>query len=460
MKKLVLFIVSFLSLTFVISCKKDFVTSSSETVLVNVPKFTKAQQDRANTILTQTLAVAVKQEAVRKYIKEKVTEQFDGDFDLLYAAHKNDKIVNGKTFSEVLFDASRNTVPAKYNTNNAINSVFDLEYFKDSIALICPLLNICVPAIFDGGQNWNVSSTVPKVIAKMSSYAVRPQYLTAYDANGNTSQVAVYSDPNELYIVVGFNERIIALAKDNAETFEVTCSAFYEDAFYKNFYKADYYEYENARKLAAVIVRPPIPPVVIDGPPPAPLCERETRNYKDELVRVKFNTIAQVGFAEAWPDSHLELVAIAQYDDVTTTVNALFTLKKMLVADRMYFYNSWWFAPQTDTYWVNMESEIFKWDRYVHGERMKYSWYEEDNTGTATTLNLSFEPQVTIAGVKVKLSSVGGSVSFNEANYDCGESMVEFCDRVNSSYSGGEPSYGQEYNTNTLRFEVRERWSN
>jgi hypothetical protein len=86
---------------------------SNATQLSNVPKFSKQQVDRATIIFAQTLAKALTSKEVRQYFKSKISERFDGDFDMLYIAHKNDKVISGKTLSEVLYDAHKSYAAPK-----------------------------------------------------------------------------------------------------------------------------------------------------------------------------------------------------------------------------------------------------------------------------------------------------------------------------------------------------------
>ena len=133
------------------------------------------------------------------------------------------------------------------------------------------------------------------------------------------------------------------------------------------------------------------------------------------------------------------------------------SLRKNCYKNRQGYYNNWTFAAPDDVYWNNVELETLTWDKVTNGSVMKYTWREYDVSAT-TTLSIEVPAKFKINSVTEVGVTVRGSVSVNEGDDECGESIVEYCDHANSRYPSDGVIYGERYNTGTVQFEVRERY--
>jgi hypothetical protein len=432
-----------------VSCKKDEANNASMLHIEGkkLPSVSNEKREATRLIVTKALANALKHEEVRNYLKGEFKRKFDNDFDILYTAHKKDVLFNGKTFAQVLWESSRETP-----NNTRVLTSLSLEYFMDSISIYCPLLNIGLPETSAGTAiNWNTQTTLPKVINRPISFNAQTEtFVTAYDANGNSTQVNAKVQPTEIFIVVGTNERLYAFTKtDSRIANATTLYAYLEDDFLKYFFADEYNEYENGLTIFGLL---PHPDTHTGGESDGE-CERDARQNKDELSRVKFNSKGEIEERiEPWIDGRIELYCIISFAQYIDPTNAAFSsLRKNCSRDRGQFFNTWWFSHDDDTYWTMMEDEVIKWDLSTIGSPMKYSWYEED-PGNKLTLTLSIPVEFKIDGVGVGITG-GGTYEINDKDANCGESFVEYCDPATMTSS----DLGETYNTGTVKFQVRER---
>lgn len=176
------------------------------------PEF-KAKVETMNRLsrnLGKALARSMKKPEVRAFLKEQSLEQFDGDYDIFFAAAKNKSIqtdINGRmetlSFGDILTGNNSNTRIAGYTS------------LLDSIESEYPLLQVSIPALKDkSAEDWDTSTEeilVAVVDADQDDQTI--DFITVYDSQGNEYQLDAYVDPEQIVAVIGMSERVVALEK-------------------------------------------------------------------------------------------------------------------------------------------------------------------------------------------------------------------------------------------------------
>ncbi len=388
-------------------------------------------RDKLAVKFAHQLAASLKEPDMRRFIREEVLQQFDGDYNFLLGTHLNKPVritepsgrVREVTFKEALFGPQ----PA-----NARGSADD---FLDSLQQYYPLLQIAVPELEKASaENWQIEDDIP-LVAITPEEAEGITTVMAIDSEGNTSQLPVATEPDEPVIVVSANERLIGIPKNASGRTDcpILQEPYYSTPTTDYYFADDYYATLNNCNIG----NPPPPP-----PPsgePCNGCDRDCKNTKDELVKVKFNSISTLRKAEPWLYGKIELQALITIGNQSPS--AFWGLTKTNVGKRK-DYRTCDFWGNCTPIWRNINAEILTWDPNEIGDRMKYSWYEIDNnTGTVTIS----------ATVGFPNNNVTGSVTFNlgTQRYFLGESYVEYCDNADGN--------GTLYNTGDVSFYVKQR---
>jgi len=170
-------------LALLLSCKKEIKQES----LPPIPS-TNEKQD-SKTVFSKALASALEKEPdLRLFIKNEALKQFDRDNDVLFQMVKDEQIIPGKTFHQIL---SENAV-SKSELEDAINTL--------------PTLTIMVPEVVNfSPKSWNVNTEIPQV-------AVEPVTnhgdIYLYNSKGEREKVPSGLIPGFPVVVVKENERI------------------------------------------------------------------------------------------------------------------------------------------------------------------------------------------------------------------------------------------------------------
>jgi len=190
MKKLMFFMLLISGMA-LIRCQKEDIKLDKD--VTNVNQTIISEQNTKLDVFAQMIAVAAKNENFRSLIKEKVLEQFDFDYDVLWADLATQKITeNGK---EILVKEFANTILS--GTKSAYKSVDDL--LKN-----IPNPQISIPVNID---KWDDKSYVP-LVAYAYFDEQNKKSLFAYDSNSDKTQLSVTEEPTEPVIVVGLSERV------------------------------------------------------------------------------------------------------------------------------------------------------------------------------------------------------------------------------------------------------------
>jgi hypothetical protein len=174
----------------------------------------KTEQDKLRANLAVALASSMQEVETRKLIKEKVIQQFDGDYDALYAFVQNARLSKNRLQEQLLQSAGLEKRKAVLSEELALSD----EQIREMVQQM-PLLNISVPALGNGlnADNWNVEQEAPLVAFITDDFdEATTKYVTAFDKDGNVYQLDAKNEPNRLVVVVGVNERVKAVKKSNA----------------------------------------------------------------------------------------------------------------------------------------------------------------------------------------------------------------------------------------------------
>ena len=176
MKKLfkLSFILPFLSLMALTSCKKDSIASKGGGV-ENKNNSSKVENvDEGQWQFAQTLNKALVLPEVRAFLKSEALKKFDADFDILYKNVRNTKLSTGKTFEETLL--SFGSLPKVNSTKDIVDGTVN------------DLLNIYIFAPKDNCKDWETATLIPKVAVEPNVDLEKQDVpIPALDKDGNVS---------------------------------------------------------------------------------------------------------------------------------------------------------------------------------------------------------------------------------------------------------------------------------
>ncbi len=408
------------------------------------------RKDELAADFSKRLAMTLKDEGVRHFIKKKVTAQFDGDYDVLFAEAKGNTVTLSSarqsastTFGDILVSST----PLDTKVENATTG----NAFLEELLAQNPLLQIAMPELPNASaDNWNHETYTPLVVFVPSTFDEKnTTHLTAYDSEGNDTLLNITTPPNKSIIVVSQNERLLAVAKKDTKNLRLemtnsclaTAEPYYEDPYYTYYYTSDAYCTE----------------YIMDdggggsggggtGSGTTSYCDRDTKSGKDYLYRVKFKTIDGFRDAEHYLDGNPEIYCLITIGAKES--NAFNTLRKSISSpDRSKWKDCGVFTCSPEWFYIN--SEVVTWDKAEMGNRMKYTWIEEDDSNDTYEytigLSTSFKDEGTGATTTVNGQT---KVTLKGEDKNLGESYVEYCDNTDSP--------GYEYSTAFLYFNVKQ----
>ena len=379
------------------------------------------------------LAISLKNPGMRKFLKKEVIKQFDGDFNFLFGTHQDKPVTfsmpDGRkleiTFKEAIFGKILDG--ARRNSSN----------FLDSLTSLYPLLQIAIPELQNASAlTWDEENEVP-LVAVMPEKMDDAETVIAYDSDGNIHELSVTNEPDSAVIVISGNERLVGVPKNGGARTAI-CPAELEPYYSTNnadYYLAEpYYEAMNRCVITGNNGGGNNSGTNCDG------CDRDCKNTKDELVKMKFKDIGTLKSSESWLAGKLEVEVVIIVGNKNP--GDFYTLIKTAYGKRSDF-RKCPFLKKCETIWRNMNAEILTWDKDELGDKMKYHWYEVDDS--------SIESVKLSATVKIGDASVTGAVTIGlkKKRTNLGDSYVEYCDKANSP--------GYQYNTGSVLFYVKQR---
>ncbi len=394
-------------------------------------------RDKLAVKFAHQLAASLKEPDMRRFIREEVLQQFDGDYNFLLGTHLNKPVritepsgrVREVTFKEALFDPQ----PA-----NARSSADD---FLDSLQQYYPLLQIAVPELANASaETWDEENDLP-LIAVIPRSTQGLEYILAYDSEGNEHQLPINEEPTEPIIVISENERLIGVPKEKNGRVDGLCPLSI-DPYYstptKNYYFLnDYYEAQNLCSLGGGSSGGGGPGGGSAGGGTA-TCDRDIKNTKDELVKMKVNDYNDFKRINDWFDGGQEFIATIIMAKANGSV---IQLQKAVTGKDGDFRDCSWFNCQT--IWRNSGVEIVTWDKSIYGDTMVYDWIERD---TGNSIEVSVDISTKINGTTVTATA---KRTITDEDDILKSSAVEYCDAANGD--------GYLYNTGYVSFYVRQR---
>lgn len=151
--------------------------------------------------IASSLAATLSDAEVRKLLKAKVGERFDGDEEVLYASIADARLKDGKMFKQKLAAGY-----AKAHGAKAGDEAGALQMINKHIASV-PRLQFAVPVEF---ESWNEADYVPLVaFGRVDIDDNQVEQLKAFDAQGNVHTLDAKNAPSQPVVVVGINERTV-----------------------------------------------------------------------------------------------------------------------------------------------------------------------------------------------------------------------------------------------------------
>lgn len=140
--------------------------------------------------IAKALAVSMENDRIRNILKEKISQEFDGDKDVLWEMIKNYDISNGQNMKKVLGDKIHKDANPLLNMSN-------LEQV--------PLLNIAIPANF---EDWDGDKPIKVAYVPITKDDMETEKVIAYDRQLNRYKIDAQEAPDEPVVIVGINERV------------------------------------------------------------------------------------------------------------------------------------------------------------------------------------------------------------------------------------------------------------
>lgn len=322
--------------------------------------------------LAKKLAKNISKKPVNEILKNLLSKQFDGDYDV----HLSD-LYSDSSLKNLIED----------NENFDILSIGDVGKF----------INISMPVNF---EKWESDKFSPLVAVKSAFYNENfNNKIFAYNSNGEKIELNSKKTPNQPIIVIGLNERVVLnqnkkielkpeikaqLAKSTDRQIKVNVSEFEEVLDDKGNDTGGGGGYGGG----------------VSGIPNGPGSGKYHVNYCYEyLTAINCTDISQYeGWIAGAPELRLR-VHYADFNQGKIADNAAIDI--LLEPNRRGdINNTWWTVPFDQQLWV--------WD-YTHtGTNQLYSWYEEDES-------ISFNPDKGVdlfSNFKVLTALPGGYFTF------------------------------------------------
>ncbi|WP_420574450.1 hypothetical protein [Kordia sp.] len=457
--------------------QKNVRTESRELVYANLgSEFSKTQ---ARTIFAKTLAVAIRNnENVKNYIYEEASNQFNGDYEIMYLMVK-DQAIEGVPFHQILLEASQGIEFEQGISEN---------FFSEEVIRADPKLTIYVDELyFETPELYSMPVSVGVQSAELDDTEV--ESYTAFNEEGMQYLVSEYPE-DKVLLGIKENERIALVRRDSFQTIGgqginnllfgsvdpcdmllQTIVQLFTTAVINNnqFLIVKVLELNELYRCICLgdcdngggptdSDGDGIPDADDDCPNEAgpasnngcpepdcvvPNCHRTQIDKKDEIYKFKFTGCTAFKKTGELFEGKREMrakIIYSYYDNLTNSVVSS-TITKAGTFSKSSLRKANWRGKCKYTKWVTTNWETFNWDYCTHGEQIKIFWYEED-PGQWGTFNLS----VTFKKGPLNINS---SVSIPLKNSDdkLGESVIQYCDPATGS--------GSLYNTGDIQFYYR-----
>lgn len=212
MKNSLLF-VAVISIT-IFSCKKEFNSNAKPQQKTNSVTKQKAEES-----FGKAFAKSLSNQGLREVIKSEALKKFDNDFDILYAAIKDEKLENGQTVQQL------------------VESNYDKGVDKDVLFAV-PTLTIFVPNLgFFSAEKWDSKNIIPQVAVAHATSDKLNDKIRTFTSLGTETNLSYLQKPNIPTIVVKENERVDAISINSEEINSKKISFRYRNVAFENAYE-------------------------------------------------------------------------------------------------------------------------------------------------------------------------------------------------------------------------------
>ncbi len=415
MKKSLIGFLAIAAFTFT-SCSKEEIaldTTNGENQAQAIRSNDEAMpNDEDGALIAQVVAMSLDIEGVTNRLENLVSEQRDGDFEVLL-----DEAVNGesnflRSGGVSLKEAFGNTFDALMNANrnNSSETRADESRFEGFVTNLVsndPLIQIAVVGVNDDESRVDLSSPTIKTVYLPFDFDEKIEVmLRAYDRSGRLSYVSSKSEVTEPTIVVSRNERVLALPKGTNPPAN-TGGEFYRGTTHDYFIRGNYSSFSQT---------------IVPGPATF-LCDRAKNPHMHEYMSsAKFrDQDAMRNYESAYggrPEMMYKVIPIfAQSFNLEHRLNN----------------KGWWKGNKRP---INLR--LFPWDKAVLGKYYLVYWVEEDPSDTSIDIKpfvagnlfgLDIENLVTIK-IGNQDDPIGGAIvcytdpALQEFRYDVGEDFA------------------------------------
>lgn len=425
---------------FLFQCSPDLQEPTPDASIVpNLSSLSK--KDAVANNVAKALAEKMSDVAIRKFVKEQALERFDGSAEFLFtkAARKNVGASTGSSSQSTTGSSSlaptnsfASHLFGSRGSQNMRMSSGGIESLVDSLQRVYPLLQISVPSLSEevNPENWDVESQEPLVAFVGEGDS---KFLIAYDSQGKIHYLSKEEAPSELVVVVSENERLKPFTKGGELATQSTqstqgmaintvniiqpCLEGVEPELVTEEY--NYYLTSDLNSFECY-----------DGggntdPATAPTtCDRDSRNTKDNLYKVKFTDQSQFNRVSEWFDSGLDIEIVIFFGQSS---GAISQVTKYASGPDRDFRDCGAFTCKPESFHIN--AEVVTWNKETWGDLMLYVLNEKDS-GKETTQSYSFSPTYDMGnGVKTTVTHTV-SVKTTDEDDPLGSSVVEYCDNT------------------------------
>lgn len=371
-----LFLVTLLVISF--SCQNDQefeIISERQNTLENEVKNSYEENYYVHKMAELLSNAIAKSPEVVKFLQKKAEQKIDGDFDVLLS-----QIIDTGNSNDQLYEAI-----SIYNKANI--SKVDLGRLIDDVKRNVPLLNIYFPPT----DQEKINNDFLTIILEPSFDDSKDRVVQAINKKGEIIEITTDEEPEIPYMVVGINERLIPVPKE--EISYITNRAVFSSEYY-SYYLPNCYNVEDEKF-----------PFIV----PTAIGVKERGLEQDIISRAKFKSSDAIKAVEKWlrgaPEVHLTVI-YADYSPVDLLVGPLLHNLEFNLGD-----DNWYTGPRRkknpcDNYgnwyttdWINCQKKY-----------MKYHFTEMDN-GFSITINgwdINVSGGDLIGGCKVNYQDVSG----------------------------------------------------
>lgn len=305
---------------------------------------------------------AMERYEVRRFLKDKVIRKVDGDYNVLYTEIRNKRIeykseqgkIESITFEDLL---------VQQNTSGRISAIN--PDFLQSLISVYPILQIAVPETATyTAEDWDTQNIKPSIAILESDFdETTTQYVRGYDPDGNEIIVDAFNEPNNLFLVIGASERVIAISKTDGSIIAArthVANLIFED---ENYYYYDRALYEGS-----------VAPTVEINSGSGTISPCRTWGDAEFLYQINCTDIKSY---EHWIAGAPELRL--QVFSPEFSFSSLIHTGEMEPRRRRDIKDKWW----------TKEVQLFKWSERFTGEGVVFFWYEVDGGARTKEIKLN-----------------------------------------------------------------------